>query len=189
MQNMIPGGLGFIFFILYDFNQISIKSRLLKTLFPLGCLCLIYSTLMIASSTGEVFLVPATAKYLFGFLSLLMLVMLVYTLFFALPFKRTYISLEGMDRVYDQGMYALCRHPGVLWLTGFYLAYAAYLGSSTMLKAGIIYSLLDLLYVWLQDRLIFPKQFVNYAEYQEGTPFLIPSFESLRRSAAALKSR
>lgn len=189
MQNLIPGCLGFIFFILCDINQISIKSRLLKTLFPLGCLCLIRSTLMIASSTGEVFFVPWTAKYTFGFLALLMLAMLVYTLFFALPFKKTYISLEGLERVYDQGMYALCRHPGVLWLAGFYLAYAVYLGSSLMLKAGLVYSLLNLIYVWLQDRFIFPRQFVNYAEYQAGTPFLIPSFESLRRSAAALKSR
>lgn len=189
MQNLIPGCLGFIFFILYDINNISIKTPVLKALFPLGCMCLIYSTLLVASSTGGVFFVPDSAKYPFGFLSLFMLFMLLYTLFFALPFQKTYVSTEGLNRVYDQGMYALCRHPGVLWLIGFYLAYSVYLGSITMLKAGLVFGLLDVLYVWLQDRLIFPKQFSDYSVYQAGTPFLIPSIESFRRSATALKSR
>ena len=189
MQNLIPGCLGFIFFILYDVNHITKKSPLLLTLFPLGCLCLIYSTLLVAFSKGEVFFVPDSAKYPFGFFTLAMLALLVYTLFFALPFKKTYFSTEGAVKVYDQGVYALCRHPGVLWLIGFYVFGSVYLGNVQMLQAGMIYGFLDIFYVWLQDRYIFPKQFSDYSAYQASTPFLIPNFKSLRRSAAALKSR
>ena len=40
----------------------------------------------------------------------------IYTLFFALPFDETYVKENQGRKVYTAGMYALCRHPGVLWL-------------------------------------------------------------------------
>ena len=46
------------------------------------------------------------------------LVLLVYTLFFALPFHDTYIHGTTAPSLCRSGVYALCRHPGVLWLSG-----------------------------------------------------------------------
>ena len=47
-------------------------------------------------------------------------VLLIYTLFFALPFDKTYQNESEKRMAYTEGVYALCRHPGVLWFIGFY---------------------------------------------------------------------
>ena len=39
---------------------------------------------------------------------------LIYTLFFALPFDETYAKQNNGRYVCDRGVYALCRHPGIL---------------------------------------------------------------------------
>ena len=77
------------------------------------------------------------------------------------------------------GVYALCRHPGVLWLAGFYLFLWLALGGVVPLAAFVVFGLLDVIYVVIQDRIIFPALFDDYGEYQEQVPFLRPDKMSL----------
>ena len=86
----------------------------------------------------------------------------------------------------DTGVYALCRHPGVLWLGGFYLFAWLAAGGAALLAAFALYTALDALYVLWQDRVIFPVSIEHYAAYRRSTPFLLPTAASLRRCLATL---
>lgn len=112
---------------------------------------------------------------------LLFFLSLIYTLFFALPFEGTYVEQEKL-KVYDQGVYALCRHPGILWFFGFYIFLAAALASIELGLAAILFSTMNLLYAWIQDKLIFPRTLSGYEAYQKKVPFLIPDKASFIES-------
>lgn len=92
------------------------------------------------------------------------------------PKRRT----ERGGRTVKTGWYALCRHPGVLWFGALYVCLAALVCTGEMLVAALLFTGLDVAYVWVQDRWIFPKTLQGYAEYQAVTPFLIPTRRSLR---------
>ena len=49
----------------------------------------------------------------FGIGALFFLGLLIYTLFFALPFEETYCEDNKLRAAYTEGMYGVCRHPGV----------------------------------------------------------------------------
>ena len=104
---------------------------------------------------------------------------LVYTLFFALPVG-SYAD-DGRVELVDRGIYALCRHPGVWWLGLFYLLVWLWCEQTPILWGGLLFTALDILYVYWQDRWVFEKSIEGYAEYKSRTPFLIPSGGSIRR--------
>ena len=98
--------------------------------------------------------------------------MMVYTLFFAIPFNTTYIEDSKQRLAYTKGVYSISRHPVMLWFAGLYLSLW---GLTNNLNAGTFYIAMiigNLLYVIYQDVYIFPKTFTNYKSYKETTPFL-----------------
>lgn len=125
---------------------------------------------------------PAWLTAVAGVLSLGFLVLLVYTLFFALPFQNTYIGPETGRPVCDSGIYALCRHPGVWWLAGLLLSLWG--AARLPLGAALLFSVLNFLYVLFQDRWSFPKLLAGYDAYRASTPFLLPTAQSIRRCRA-----
>ncbi|MDD4565557.1 MAG: DUF1295 domain-containing protein [Eubacteriales bacterium] len=185
MSNLVIGGLAFLSFVLYDINKITINNRFLRGGFLLGCILLLMATAGIIytalngtdNETGE----TIARTLIFGSLALVSLILLIYTLFFAIPFRETYLTSEAQPEVCDTGIYALSRHPGVLWFMGFYLFFWLAIPNPLLLMGGILFSLLNLFYVLLQDRWIFMKTFPNYNEYQESTPFLFPTYQSCKR--------
>ena len=99
---------------------------------------------------------------------------------FALPFEETYCEENKLRAAYTEGMYGLCRHPGVLWFAGAYLCMWGMVGGW---KHGIYFLLMifwNYLYIIFQDLWTFPRTFFNYKEYQQSTPFLIPNRKSIR---------
>ena len=110
----------------------------------------------------------------------LCLAALVYCLFFALPFAETYQDTDGPPAVCDRGVYALCRHPGVLCMLGMYLFWGLGALPATMLRNGLIFSGFNTVYVCFQDRMTFPRTFPDYPDYQKNVPFLIPTGASIR---------
>ena len=93
----------------------------------------------------------------------------------------------GMQPLVCHGMYALCRHPGVLWFAGFYGFMALAWRSRQWLLAFALFTLEDVLYVCYQDRCIFPRTIDRYGEYQKTTPFLIPTASSVKEALASFK--
>lgn len=117
-------------------------------------------------------------------LAFLSLPVLVYSVFFAVKPNQADLQAcpPGKQPLVSHGMYALCRHPGVLWLGAFYGFLALAWFSRQWLLAFILFTGGDILYVFYQDRWIFPHTIDRYREYQRRTPFLIPTPSSIREA-------
>ena len=113
---------------------------------------------------------------------------LIYSLFFALPFQQTYTEQAGGRRVYSGGVYALCRHPGILCFFGTYLLLGLAALPTRMILRGLLFSLLNLAYAWFQDCVTFPKTFCDYTDYKKKVPFLIPTRNSVAMARKTLFS-
>lgn len=187
---MLFFGFGIIVFglyILYDVNSVLWNHRVLHASFFAGTILLAAVTVwqtadaVKAGCFGSLFI-------LWLIFAVIFLILLIYTLFFALPFDETYLKSEsGKALVYDKGMYAVCRHPGVLWLFLFYLCLGMAFRPSEILAVGMFYSILDVLYVVVQDLWTFPRTFEDYGKYKKTAPFLIPNPGSIRRAVKTWK--
>jgi protein-S-isoprenylcysteine O-methyltransferase Ste14 len=173
------GVIAFLLFVIYDINSIIFKNPILKYLFFIGLLLLFFSTVGLVFGACQNETINYFRISIYGFLSIVMLCFLLYSLFFALPFKETY--LDDSKSVCQTGVYALCRHPGLLFFTGFYFFLWLAFDSEQLFLAGLIFSLCNLIYVIFQDRWTFIRYFDDYKIYQKNTPFLIPSLDSLKR--------
>lgn len=129
MTAVIIGSIGFLCCFLYDHNSIRLKKSFLHPFFSIGCFLIAVSTGLVIRSywprRGSSFFISAV----FLTAAILFLGLLIYTLFFALPFDETYVKENHERLAYTEGVYALCRHPGVLWFAGFYFCLAGFLGS------------------------------------------------------------
>ncbi|MGI5894503.1 MAG: hypothetical protein ACOX6P_07925 [Candidatus Merdivicinus sp.] len=184
---MMPLFLGFLAFggmAFSDFWSALRKRKGGRLLFSGCCLLLAVATLLLILQQDFSSLLVEKWRFLFLFPAILCLLLLIYTIFFALPANGSSpfppdSSADAMIPLVQTGVYALCRHPGVLWLSGFYLSLWGFCGGFRTGIAAIWFSVLDLLYVGWQDRFVFPKTIRSYASYQLSTPFLIPSRSSL----------
>lgn len=177
------GGAAFALYFLYDLNSVLWNNRLLHGSFFLGCLLLLAATAadLWSGWPGARLLSPLRLLCLLA--AAVCLGLLIYTLFFALPFEETYQEQERRGRtVCATGMYALCRHPGILWFFFLYLLLGLAFAPSPLLSHGLFYSLCNLLYAAFQDLWTFPRTFRDYRQYQKKTPFLLPTPASIRRA-------
>ncbi len=182
------GALAFGLFLIYDINEVRWQDRWLHKLFFTGFGLLVLATVGLLLAQVRQGLPPLAQRAAGVVLTAVFMALLVYTLFRALPFEATYQEIGGKDKplVCQSGVYALCRHPGVLWFAGFYGSLWLTLGGEALAWAAVIFSLLNVLYVVFQDRWTFPQMFADYASYQQAVPFLIPNWQSIRRCFATL---
>ena len=183
MKETIFGTIAFILFIMYDLEQAGAVShrfhKITKYFFTIGSVILLLVTGVLLWKTVP-FVMPMNGKQLiFLILSVIFLALLIYTLFFALPFEETYVAQEA-HKTYDRKMYALCRHPGVLWFAGVYFSLWLMFGTKEWLMMAIWFSLLNFCYIVLQDYYTFPRIFSDYADYKKRVPFLFPNGKSLK---------
>ncbi|MDO4477996.1 MAG: methyltransferase [Lachnospiraceae bacterium] len=106
-----------------------------------------------------------------GCLAAASLIFYGYVLFFALP-GGTYGDAAGASELSKEGIYGWCRHPGFYGFTALALSLALLSGSLEALAAGVIYSLLNLVYIVVQDRCWFPVYIAGYEQYRRDVPFL-----------------
>lgn len=171
------GVVGFVLYYLYDVNSIIWKVQYLHFTFIIGTVLQVVATLGL--------LVQSASQFNFNPLWIITgcynLAMLIYSLFFALPFEETYIKENSERKVYRKGVYSLCRHPGVLFYLGTYLSIALLYNTPIVSLTVAIWSSLNLLYIVIQDYWTFPHTFIDYESYKIETPFLVPSRKSLRK--------
>jgi protein-S-isoprenylcysteine O-methyltransferase Ste14 len=184
---ILTGCLAFIFFYIFDLNQIKLLKRSLNISFAAGIALLAASTTGILLGNYNGFQVFILLKILFWMLAIVSIFMMLYALFAALPFGETYIKVKKGRNVIDTGMYALCRHPGVIWFFLFYLFAWLASGKTLMMWAGIIWTLMDIIHVYIQDRWLFPRTLSGYRHYQNKVPFLLPSLASIKNCLSSLK--
>lgn len=170
----------FILFFVYDWNSIHWRNSVIQKFFAMG------SILLVCSAAGV--LVTEKNRFLWGdrkltvilFLFIVNVILLIYTLFFALPFEETYQKASQKRSAYTGKIYALCRHPGVLWLGGVQIILVCWKESAAVICYALLVTVCNVCYVVYQDLVIFPETFDNYREYQKQTPFLIPNPKSIR---------
>lgn len=179
------GVLGFIFYFIYDVNSVCWKNKWLQKFFLCGTCLISLSTISIFLEQAK-FLQFGTDTIIWGIAAAVFFLLLIYTLFFAIPFKETYMTEQSERKAYTEGIYALCRHPGVLWFAGFYASLACITGGN-MWVLTIVLTGLNFLYILFQDIWTFPRIFSNYEEYQKSTPFLLPDRKSIRYCIKTLR--
>ena len=173
---LVIGCIGFIFLYIFEINKIIFFSRYFNICFVLGCVLLAVSTVGLLLSDPNTFAVSISLQIFFGLLSSISFLLMLYALFFALPFSKTYIVIEKGNAAVDTGMYALCRHPGVIWFFFFYLFLFLASGKMMIMWSGITWTAMDIIHVYVQDRWLFPKALDGYDNYKIKVPFLIPKF-------------
>ncbi|HPT70013.1 MAG TPA: DUF1295 domain-containing protein [Syntrophomonas sp.] len=173
------GCLAFICFGIFDLNKIKFMHKNVNLLVILGSVILSLCTIaiIISDSSTKISTLLQRVELLSALLSL---VLLVYSIFGAVQFKETYMETGKRNGVVDTGIYALCRHPGVLWFFLFYLFLGLAFSNKVLLIAGFVWTSLDVIYVYIQDRWIFPIILEDYHAYQKQVPFLLPNKTSLR---------
>ena len=170
------GVCGFALFFLSDYNDWRLSWTPFKVCFPAGGVLLAAGTVW-EICRGEPF-VSGWLRGCFFALAAMWLLLLIYTLFFALPVKEAYASPGEKRRVCTTGVYALCRHPGVLWFIGLYVCLWAAAGIP--LGLALLLGALNIGLVWFEDRCVFPEVLAGYRNYQRMTPFLLPTLQSIR---------
>ena len=121
MLSLYLGIAAFALYLIYDINSFTRQWKIPRSFFLLG-------TGLLGIATGLDLWAAWRAGAFGGAVDLFLLAgalmcfaALIYSLFFALPFKETYAEQAGGRRVYRGGVYALCRHPGILCFFGTYL--------------------------------------------------------------------
>lgn len=100
MSYLAAGVIAFGMFLLYDLNSFTWKNRILHTFFLIGNVILLASTAACFVTLIRAYGAPVWRIVIFGALAVSQAALLIYTLFFALPFEKTYARLEENPPVY-----------------------------------------------------------------------------------------
>jgi protein-S-isoprenylcysteine O-methyltransferase Ste14 len=130
---------------------------------------------------GAKFSVPGTLSSLGWVMALWFAGLWLYSMFWEIPFAKTYLDAGHGDVLIAHGTYALTRHPAVLWFGLFLLGLVLATRSSLLRLAAPIWWLADALYVWGEEKWYLQRVFPAYAAYQRTTPMLLPTLGSLLR--------
>ena len=184
--NIVLSLLGFSGFLALDLPLLH-RQRLLRGLLSVAASLALVAALWF-TPLGFAILPPEWriyGGYLGSGLIAIAVVLLAYSLFIEIPLQlraaraRQHGSSEHEMRaklhLVMQGTYALCRHPGYLWLTILLVGYILVNDNINAVLIALVWSILNLLLVAVQDRIIFPKTFKDYTIYRVTTQFLIPT--------------
>ena len=184
MSLVLVGAFAFFILTLFDFNKLKMLHPILNGLFAVGIMMLIYATAMILFKETPLF--TLTAFPILWIVSGLGFIEMIYALFFALPFTKTYVKTETNAYLITTGLYGLCRHPGVWGFFLFYLFAALASGNGTLLIAAVVWTIMDILHVYIQDNLFFVKTLEGYTQYKQKTPFLFFGIKELQNAFSTL---
>lgn len=178
------------FLVAYCFDWAALKGiRGLKQTIAVVVVILQGSALYAAGWEGARFSLPAPLFWIGLVLLPVSLLLLIYSFFIEIPFAKTYARTGSGSQLVTTGSYALVRHPGVIWYSILLLALFFVTGSMTLLVAGPLWLLMDIIYVVLQERFFFDDMFPGYGDYRRQTPMLFPTRRSIARGLRTLNPR
>lgn len=188
MYYIFVGICGYLCFYTGELLSVRMENVFPTILFVAGCIMNTVSTVYLCIYDSPLFFFHGSIviTVLTGIISGIFFFLLIYSLFFAFPADEAYLKF-GKKKVCDTGLYALCRHPGVLFLSLFYLFLWLSAGKLGVFAAFAVFTTLDVVYVLIQDFITFPRIFDGYENYRKTTPFLIPGVGSVKRCFATLK--
>ncbi|MFC2069324.1 methyltransferase family protein [Chloroflexota bacterium] len=178
------------FLILHIFNIFSLRkiSIAKPVTLVLGSGLLIYSIIMMSLDANKL-LLPMWLTWLGWGLLLLSFFLLMYSLFISLPFNKTYIKTSTPNKLVTTGLFALVRHPWVLFSAPVFLSLILISKSSQLLIAAPILVLLNIALAIIQDKFIFDRMFAGYDDYRKQTPMLMPNRTSIRACISTIRNR
>ena len=174
------GSIGFLAVFLFDLVSLQ-RIRFLKPIFWLAGMVLIGYGHYGVNSQGPIVVLPTWLPVIGWPLLIVASLAFIYSLFLELPLKNTYIADGVGQQLVTSGTYALTRHPGVLWYALVQVSLLMIFSRQWMLLAIPLWLGLDILHVWIQDRYLFPRMFPDYELYQQQTPMLLPTPNSIER--------
>ena len=185
MAYVFLGTLGFGVGFLADLGAWRAVARVRLLLWAASFGLLAYALAMVSLDTTR-FWLPGWAVGIGWVLLPASCLLLVYSLFLELPLAKTYSSPDRPHDLVTTGTYALVRHPTVLWYL-FVLSSLLLISRSWLLVAAApLWALLDLSWAVLQERSLLARAPVDYKEYQQRTPFLVPTMRSFKECLAGL---
>jgi len=188
MIYIATGCLGFLVAHLFDIVSLKRLPGAKPFTWSLGSSLLLYSLVMVCIQPNKLPL-PIWSTWLGWALLTISLLLLIYSLFINLPLRKTYIATGVGDKLIKSGLYALVRHPGVIFFTLAMLSLILVTKSSLLLIAAPIFILLDIVLVIVQDRFFFVRMFDGYGSYQQETPMLVPNRQSISAFIYSLKQQ
>jgi len=186
MIYMAIGCLGFLLIHLFDIVSLKRLPGAKPFIWILGSGLLVYA-LMVACLQSQKLPLPPWSTWLGWALLTISLLLLIYSLFINLPFRKTYIATGVGNKLIRTGLYALVRHPGVHWFILLMLSLILVSKSSLLLIATPIFILLDIVLVIVQDKFFFSRMFDGYDSYRQETPMLVPNRQSINAFINSLK--
>ena len=178
MLYIIVGAIGFTLAHLFDLIALKNIPRLKPVIWALGSGLLAYSLAMICLSADKLVL-PAWSTPLGWAVLVLSSVLFIHSLFISLPFHKTYVRDGVGDKLIKTRVYALVRHPGVIWFILLMLSLIPVSRSRLLLIATPAFISLDILLVIIQDKFVFGRMFDGYESYRQRTPMLLPNRRSI----------
>lgn len=185
MIYILTGAAAFIFLFFFDVFTLN-NDGIKKKVFGITGLSLFIFSAVRVTMISEKIDFPIGLRIIAAIFWLGAMFLLVYSLFLELPFIKTYGKEEHSNELIDTGTYALCRHPGVLWFGLMFLFFFFVTGARLIVPAAITWTSIDILHVYIQEKIFFPKMFPKYKDYMETTPMLIPTKESVKKCLSTL---
>jgi len=182
------GCLGLLIIHLFDIVSLKRLPGAKPLTWALGSSLLVYTLVMICIQADKLPL-PIWSSWLGWALLSISCLLLTYSLFINLPFRKTYITTGVGDKLVKNGLYALVRHPWVHWFIIALLSLILVSRSSLLLIAAPIFILLNIVLVIVQDRFLFGRMFHGYDSYRRETPMLVPNRQSLNAFIGSLKQQ
>ena len=175
MLFILSGAIGFMMLLGSDIVGIK-KYKVAQNLLAFFGTLFITASSIIILITGSTYEMDLRLRILFGLLGLIFLYFLVYSVIIEVRRNRKF-----KNKLVTSGTYALSRHPGVLWLFFYYLFGSMFFANIDILIAGLIWTFINIIYVVIQEKVIFTKIFSNYENYKESTPMLLPTVSSIKK--------
>ncbi len=178
MTYIILGIFGFVFLLIFDI--LSMKEHVVgKYFFGLMGVSLIVASTIKICGLGNTPQITEAYKFISLVLAIVFLALLVYSVFIEVG-GNTYQKAAAPELV-TNGTYSLVRHPGVIWLFLTYFFAAIFFGNSYLLHTAFIWTLVNTIYIVLQEKYVLTRLFKNYGEYIKATPMVIPNFTSIKK--------
>lgn len=177
----------FVLMMLADMLKLTRLAAASPWVFLTGAILLVVTGIW-AAVAEEGFGIISWVRIVFLLVAVVALILEIWSLLIALPFGPAYLA-RGDVTLVDHGMYALCRHPGALWLPLFLVSLSIALDSRALMSVALTASVMNLMYVWMQDRYVFPHTIRGYDQYQRTTPFVLPTRSSLREALRTIHQK
>ncbi len=166
------------------------KYRILKPTLWIGMIPVSTVATVMAWTKADYFNAPGILSIIAWIVFPLFVLLFIYSLYFEIPLRKTYIDSEQPVKVVTDGTYSLCRHPALLWFTGWMLAAVFISRSITLAIAAPVWILSYIGCLFLEEKVCCMEIFADeYKQYQRTTPMLIPTFKSIKSFWMDSKSR